>query len=203
MLVTNYNFQFRQIPVTEQLWQQQKLFLLSCLMELTVAMERKKREPNKYLEQILSEMGLPQSKIIKGICYSNKRKQLGQVLVELNIITAEQLHDNLLQQKYLKNRGIYTPLGTLLARNRTISEANYVDALSAHFSMPVVSLKDVSVSPLLQKVVGEKYALKNRIVVLSNRLLKVAVAMAEPYLSIFENLEKAMPKGKSVLFCLA
>ncbi len=171
--------------------------------DLSEAMERKKREPNKYLGQILCEMGLPQSKIIKGIYYSNKRKQLGQILVELNIITAEQLNDNLLQQKYLKNRGIYTPLGTLLAKNRIISEENYIDALSAHFSMPIVSLKDYKVSPSLQKAIGEEYALKNRIVVLSNSPLKVTVAMAEPHLFVFENLEKAMPKGKYIMFCLA
>ena len=153
--------------------------------------------------QILCEMGLPQSKIIKGIHYSNKRKQLGQILVELKIITAAQLRDNLLQQTHLKNRGMHTPLGTLLANNRTISEEHYINALSAHFSMPIVLLKDYQVNPSLQKVIGEKYALKNRIVVLSNSPTKVTVAMAEPNLSVIEDLEKALPKGKHIMFYLA
>ncbi|MCK7489459.1 MAG: hypothetical protein MZU79_03885 [Anaerotruncus sp.] len=59
------------------------------------------------------------------------------------------------------------------------------------------------VSPSLQKAIGEEYALQNRIVVLSNSPKKVTVAVAEPHLLVFENLEKAMPKGKDILFCLA
>ena len=148
-------------------------------------------------------MGLPQSKIIKELYYSNKRKKLGQILVERNIITEAQLQDNLLQQKDLKNRGAYTPLGILLVKNRVISEENYMDALSAHFSIPIVSLKDYQVSPSLQKAIGEVYALKKRIVVLSNSPTKVTVAVAEPHLFVFENLEQEMPKGKYILFCLA
>jgi hypothetical protein len=171
--------------------------------ELNEAMKRKEKEPNKYLGQILCEMGVPQSKIMKGIYYSNKRKQLGQVLVDLNIITIKQLHDNLQQQTYLKKRGIYTPLGTLLAENKIISEENYLDALSAHFSMPIVSLKGYTVSMDLQKTIGEKYAFIKRIVVLSNSPLRATVVIAEPHLSVFENIEKAMPKGKEIMFCIA
>ena len=132
--------------------------------DLNAAMERKAREPKKYLGQILCEMGLPQSKIIKGI---------------------------------------YSPLGAMLVDNRTISAENYIHALSAHFSMPIVSLKDFTVLPALQHVIGEQYALRNRIVVVRTSPQKVTVAVAEPNLSIFENLEKAIPKGKYILFCLA
>jgi len=171
--------------------------------DLSEAMERKKHEPAKYLGQILCDMGLPQSRIIKGIHYSNKRKKLGQVLVELHIITEARLHDTLLQQTYLKNRGMHTPLGTLLANNGIISEENYINALSAHFSMPIVSLKGYQVSPSLQKVIGEKYALENHIVVLSNSPAKATIATADPHLSVIENLEKALPKGKHVMFYLA
>src|SRR5512145_2736521 len=77
--------------------------------DLDKAIEQKKKEPNKYLGQILCEMGLPQSKIIKGLHYSNKRKKLGEILVELNIITEEQLIDVLVLQKDLKNKGMHTP----------------------------------------------------------------------------------------------
>lgn len=172
-------------------------------IDLDKAIERKKREPAKYLGQILCEMGLPQSKIMKSLYYSNKRKKLGEILVDLNIITAQQLQDALSQQKNHKNRGIHRYLGTLLVRNRIISEKNYVQALSAHLSLPVVSLKDYRVSPALQKAVGEDYALTNRIVVLSNNPRKMVVAIAEPHMSVFEYLEKAMPKDKYILFCLA
>lgn len=171
--------------------------------DLDEALKRKKQEPNKYLGQILCEMGLPQSRIIKGIHYSNKRKQLGQVLVELNIINAAQLQDNLLQQTHLKYRGLHTPLGTLLANNGVIGEEHYIHALSAHFSMPIVMLNDYEVNSSLQKIIGEKYALENHIIVLSNSKTKVTAAVADPHLSVIETLEKALPRGKNIIFYLA
>ena len=171
--------------------------------DLDEALKRKKQEPNKYLGQILCEMGLPQSRIIKGIHYSSKRKQLGQVLVELNIITAAQLEDNLLQQSQLKHRGVHMPLGTLLANNGGIGEEHYIHALSAHYSMPIVGLKNYEVNPSLQKTIGEKYALENHIIVLSNSRTKVTAAMADPHLSVIETIEKALPRGKNIIFYLA
>ncbi len=173
------------------------------LSDLNEAMRRKQSEPKKYLGQILCEMGLPQSKIVKAIYYSNKRKQLGQVLVDLNVITQEQLQNCLAKQKEQKNKGKHTPLGTLLTNNRIISEINYMDALSAHFSMPIVSLKGYRALPALQKVIGEQYAMQNRLVVMSNSRSKVTVATAEPDPFVFEKLEKALTEGKNILFCLA
>ena len=171
--------------------------------DLDEAMRRKKKEPHKYLGQILCEMGFPQSIIMKNIYFSNKRKKLGEILVELNMITPVQLEEILELQQSQKSYGRHQHLGTLLARKRIINEQDYMKALSAHFSMPVVSLKGFSVYPTMQKAIGEKYALKNRLVVLSNSTQKVGVAMAEPHLSVFEHLEKAMPRGKYILFCIA
>ncbi len=171
--------------------------------DLHEAMARKKQQPTKYLGQILCEMGIPQSKIIKTIYFSNKRKKLGEILVDHHIITEEQLHDTLIKQKHQKSMGMHKHLGTMLTMSNTITEVNYINALSAHFSMPVVSLKNFKVSASLQKAIGEQYALKNRIVVMSNTNDKLTIAIAEPHLSIFEYLEKAMPKGKHILFCQA
>jgi hypothetical protein len=76
-------------------------------------------------------------------------------------------------------------------------------ALSAHFSMPIISLKGHTLSPALQKVVGEKYSFRHRIVVISDETDHVKVALAEPHLEILGYLEKAMPKGKHIMFYLA
>lgn len=171
--------------------------------DLSMAMERKKWEPAKYLGLILGEMGFCQSKIIRELYYGQKRKQLGEILVDLKMITTEQLQDALRQQKDLKSKGAHTLLGNLLARNGAITEKNYIEALSAHFSMPVVSLKAYKVSPNLQKAIGEQFTLNNRIVVLKNNPQKVVEAIAEPHLLVYENLERALPKGKSMVFCLA
>jgi hypothetical protein len=171
--------------------------------DLKIAMERKKLEPKKYLGQILAEMGCPQSKIMKAIYYSNKRKKLGEILVELSIITVTQLHDLLSHQTHQKKLGNSQNLGSLLAYKGIISENNYLSALSAHFSMPLVSLKGFKVSPELQKAVGENYALRKRIIVLKNDDREVTVAIADPHLSFFETLEKLIPKSKYLTFCLA
>jgi hypothetical protein len=171
--------------------------------DLSEAMERKKQQPTKYLGQILCEMGIPQSKIMKTIYFSNKRKKLGEILIDNNIITDEQLNDMLIKQRHQKSMGMHKHLGTMLTLSNTITEVNYINALSAHFSMPIVSLKNFKVSPLLQKAIGEQYALKNRIVVMRNTNHTLTVAIADPHLSIFEYLEKAMPKGKHILFCQA
>jgi Type II secretion system (T2SS), protein E, N-terminal domain len=168
--------------------------------DLIEAMKRKKQEPKKYFGQILCEMGLPQSKIIKCIYYSNKRKQLGQILVEQNIITAEQLQINLSKQKDLKVKREYMLLGTLMLKLGIINEDNYRDALSAHFSLPIVSLKSYKIDPSMQKAIGEEFAMNNRIIVLNNSPLELTVAIAEPNPLLFEGLEKAMPEGKHVMF---
>lgn len=171
--------------------------------DLNEAMRRKRQQPTKYLGQILCEMGIPQSKIVKTIYFSNKRKKLGEILVDNNIITDEQLNDMLIKQRHQKSMGMHKYLGTMLTLSNTITEVNYINALSAHFSMPVVSLKNFKVSTSLQKAIGEQYALKNRIVVMSHTNHTLTVAIADPHLSIFEYLEKAMPKGKHILFCQA
>lgn len=91
----------------------------------------------------------------------------------------------------------------MLVEQGIISENNYIQALSAHFSMPIVSLKDYTPSAELQKTIGERYAMRHHIVVLSNTPEKLTVAISEPHLSVFDYLEKAMPKGKYISFCLA
>jgi hypothetical protein len=171
--------------------------------DLKAALEKQSNEPRKYLGQILCEMGLPQSRIVKAIYGSNKRKPFGQVLVDLQIITAEQLSEILQEQQSLKKRGDFTPLGILLAQKKIITEAKYVAALAAHFSMPVVSLKNQEVIVALQQIIGEAYAAKNRMIVLKNSPHLLTLAIAEPNWMVFEYLEKLMPKGKSLLFYLA
>jgi hypothetical protein len=171
--------------------------------QLDAALERKKIEPQKYLVQILCEMGIPQSKLISTLYYSNKRKPVGQILVDTNIISAEQLHKVLLEQKKLRNNRIRKPLATLLVDMRLINEDSYVNTLSVHFSMPVVSLKNYKVAGTLQKAIGEQYALRHRIVVLEDTPQRVVVALAEPHLFVFEELERGLPSGKLILFCIA
>ena len=45
--------------------------------------------------------------------------------------------------------------------------------------------------------------LRNRIVVVENSPYRIIAAIAEPDLLIFEEIEKGLPSGKSIVFCIA
>ena len=53
-------------------------------------------------------------KMIKGLYFNHKRKKLGEILVGLNMITAEQLDDMLIQQKYHNSFLKILPAGKVL-----------------------------------------------------------------------------------------
>ncbi len=171
--------------------------------DLKAAMERQQQEPGKYLGQILCEMGFPQSRIVRAIFSNNKRKRIGEILVDRGALAQETLDEYLLEQQALKKKGVYVPLGTLLVQRKIVSGENYLSALSAHFSMPVVSLVDCRASAALQRQIGEAFAARNRIVVLQSSPRQLTVAVAQPDPVVFEQLEKAMLRDKSILFCLA
>jgi hypothetical protein len=171
--------------------------------ELDQALKRQDREKDKYLGQILCEMGISQSKIIKALYYSQKRKQMGRILVDLNVITEDQLQRALAEQKRLLASKRRKPLGLILVDNGIIDEDHYVSALSVHFSMPIISLKGYLVSEQMQKAVGEQYALQQRIVVLENGPHRIIAAIAEPNLYMMEELERVVALGRGVMFCIA
>ena len=148
-------------------------------------------------------MGISQSKIIRALYYSNKRKKLGQILVELNIITDDQLQRALIEQHRLQKSGIRRHLGSLLINMHIIDEDSYVNALSVHFNMPFISLKNHIVTESLQKAIGEQYALQQRIVVVENKPNRIVLALAEPNPFILEEIERSIPSGKNVMFCIA
>lgn len=171
--------------------------------KLDLALKRQKQEKGKYLGQILFEMGVPQDEINKALDYHDKRKPLGQILVDLKIISPRQLEEALEKQKQLQKKGESKPLGTLLVQMGYMSSNDYWKALSKHFNMPTASLERFLPCPTLQKAVGEKYAQKNLIVVLENSATTIKLALAKPTSYILEDLKKALPIGKKVEFYLA
>ncbi len=172
--------------------------------QLDAALQVQKVQPEKYLGEVLCEMGVPQIKIIKALYYSHKRKALGEILIDLEIINKDQLAKILSEQKRLRTQfGVRKPVGALLVELGFINMKNYMKALSIHFSMPVVSLEHFQISTEYQKAFGEKYTYHNKIVVVLNTPNIVKVAMAEPDFFVIEELEKALPFGKDIFFYLA
>ena len=172
--------------------------------QLDNALRTQALEPEKYLGEILCEMGVPQIKIIKALYYSHKRKAIGQILIDLEIITADQLTKALSEQKRLRSQfGLHKPIGTFLVELGFVKMKNYLKALSIHFSMPVISLENFQISSENQKAFGEKYTYHNKILVIQNNPNIVKVAIAEPDFFIIEELEKALPIGKDIFLYLA
>ena len=80
---------------------------------------------------------------------------------------------------------------------------SYLDAHSKAYKIPVISLKAFSLSSRLQKVVGEKYAEKHKIVVLENSAERVKLALAEPTVFIMDEIKRILPRGKKIEFYVA
>ena len=171
--------------------------------QLDLALKRQKQEKGKYLGQILFEMGVPQEEINRALDWHDKRKPIGQILVDLRIISPPQLKEVLEKQKQLQKKGDYKPLGMLLTQMGYMSSNDCWKALSKHFNMPPASLGRFLPSPSLQKAVGEKYAQKNLVVVLENSSTTIKLALAKPTFYIMEELKKALPVGKKIEFYLA
>jgi MshEN domain len=172
--------------------------------QLDLALKRQKQQKGKYLGQILIEMGLvSQEKINKVLDAFNKRKRIGEILIDLEIITPEQLETALRKQKELQTQGVRKPLGAVVLELGFTNYDSYMLALSKHFNMPIVYLETFYPTPTLQRALGEKYAMKNRIVVLENTPSRIKLALAEPTHRILEEVQKAVPFGKTVEFYLA
>jgi type IV pilus assembly protein PilB len=171
--------------------------------QLDAALEHQQKRKGKYLGQILFEMGVSQTKINTILDQCNKRKPLGQVLVDLKILSPQELDELLENQRKLQETMDRQPLGVLLVDLGYTTYEKYLEALSKHFNMPIVSLEDFIPHPSQQKPIGEKYAKKNRIIVLENDEIKVKIALAEPTQSLIEEVQRIFKGIQSVEFYLA
>lgn len=171
--------------------------------QLALALQLQKKEPGKYLGQILQEMGVPQDEINKALDYARKRKPIGEILIDSGVINQEQLAIALEKQRKLKQSGLSKPLGILLVEMGFTNYQDYLKALSKHFNMPVANLKGFTISPLLQMAIGERYAQKHRLIVLEDKNDKIKIALAEPNLFIMEEIRRVVFARRVVEFYLA
>ena len=172
--------------------------------QLELALRRQKQQKGKYLGQVLIEMGLvSQERLNKVLDTFSKRKRIGEVLLDLQILTPGQLDQALQRQVELSKTGARKPLGMVVLEMGFTNYDSYMKALSRHFNMPVVSLGTFFPSPALQRALGEKYAQNKKIVVLENTPGRLKLALAEPSPYVLEEIQKALPPGKNVEFYLA
>lgn len=168
---------------------------------LDFALELQKKERGKYLGQIFLELGIPQDQLHEALDYFQHRKKIGDILVEDKIILPAQLQEALAKQR--EGGRFNKPLGRILMDFGYIDYDQYINALAKHFLMQVVSLKNFQPSKRLQKIIGEVYAKKNKIVVLENGLGKLKLALSEPNSTLVEEIRRFALLSKRIEFYLA
>jgi type IV pilus assembly protein PilB len=172
--------------------------------ELDKALELQKNRKNEYLGEILQSMGVSQDKINNTLEYLNKRKKIGDILIDLGLISPEDLERALLEQKCIQSKmGVRTPLGILLHEMGLIYYREYMRALSKHFVLPIVTLEDRTIPSSLQDVLGKKFIFKQHVLVLKNDEKKIKIALSTPTPSLMQEIRKSVPAHKEVVFCLA
>ena len=172
--------------------------------QLDLALKIKDVQPDRYLGEILFKLGVPQEKINRTLYYCHKRKTIGEVLLDLKLISSDQLQQALMNQNTnMEKTGRTRPLGLLLIEMGYINIHGYLTALSKHFNIPILSLKDCEINPLLQKVIGKRYAMERRIIVLENSDTAIKLILTEPSVQIMEEVRKAIPPGKMIEYYLA
>jgi type IV pilus assembly protein PilB len=172
---------------------------------LQLALDRQKKEEGKYkyIGEIFLEMGVPQQKINEALDGYNKRKPIGQIFLDLKIITPDQLQEALEKQRQFAKMAVRKPIGKLLVEMGITNYNGYMEVLSKHFNMAIVSLRGFIPSTSLQRAIGKAYAQRHQIVVLQDNITGIKLALAEPDPLVMDEIRRAFRSGKSVEFCLA
>lgn len=105
----------------------------------------------------------------------NQRKRIGEVLIDQGLLTEEQLHLGLEEQKRTKKL-----LGKCLVGLGFISEDKLIDVLSAQLDIQHVVLENFVFSPKLIKALPEEMVRKYKIIPLFENKGVITVAMADP-----------------------
>jgi hypothetical protein len=172
--------------------------------QLDEALSVQKFRKNEYLGEILHSMGVSQKKINKTLDCLNKRKKIGDILIDLGLITPENLERALKEQEKIQTvLGIRKPLGILLFLMELISYENYMRALSKHFVLPIISLEGCNIRPSLQAVLGKKYVHKHQVLILENNEKTIKIALGEPSSSLMQEIGKSISPHKEIIFYLA
>jgi hypothetical protein len=168
---------------------------------LDLALERQQKEGGKYLGQIFLDMGVPQDQLNGILDYFQSRKKIGDILIEDKSIVPSQLEEAL--QKQREQHQSHKPIGRILMELGYVKYEQYMKALSKHFLMQVISLKNFIPSKNLQKMIGEGYARKNKILVLEDSDEKLKLAFPEPSLAVMEDIRRFARLEKRIEFYLA
>jgi MSHA biogenesis protein MshE len=103
--------------------------------------------------------------------------RLGDMLLQQNLITLEQLKLALEQQKQ-KHAGL--KLGRILVGNGFVTEKNISETLARQLDIPYVNLRHFQIKPELVRLLTESQARQFHAIVLEDRNGILLVGMADP-----------------------
>jgi len=166
--------------------------------QLDTTLANQKEQKGKYLGQLLMEMGISPHKINDILDLHHLRRPVGQILRDSNFISESQLEEALEEQTTN-----YRPLAKILMDMGYISKERYLETLSKHFNIPIISLKEQTLSVSLQKVLGQKFTLTNKIIVLEDTPEAVKIAISEPSRMFLNELRSYLPAQKNTEFYLS
>lgn len=131
-------------------------------------------------------------KVEEGLRVNNKRKRIGDLLVEAGVLTEENLQKALAQQKQLNMK-----LGDVLITQRYISEQQFIEVLEFQLGIPHVQLFRQKIDSKVIHIIPQKLAEQHTVLPLRAEGNKLIVAMADP-LDYFALDELRMSTGYRV-----
>ncbi|SFG18671.1 GspE/PulE family protein [Oribacterium sp. WCC10] len=118
-----------------------------------------------------------------------RTKRLGDMLVELNLLTEQQLSEALSIQKKEHER-----LGTTLVEHGYITESQMVEALRMQLGIDYINLTKTDIAPEMSQYIPKNLAKQNRMVPVSVSKDNLFLAMADP--TNFMAIEEAKKASK-------
>nr|WP_092068124.1 GspE/PulE family protein [Dendrosporobacter quercicolus]NSL46956.1 Flp pilus assembly complex ATPase component TadA [Dendrosporobacter quercicolus DSM 1736]SDL70442.1 type II secretion system protein E (GspE) [Dendrosporobacter quercicolus] len=105
----------------------------------------------------------------------NGRKRLGDLLLEVGLITEEQLENALQVQKQSKER-----LGEIILSLGYVSEENMIEVLEFQLGVPRIELKEESINKAAALTIPVQMAEKYKVIPVSKEGRKLTLAMVDP-----------------------
>ncbi len=118
------------------------------------------------------------------------RIRLGDLLVQNNLITEDQLMEALAEQKRTGRK-----LGATLTSLEMVSEHQLLELLSTHLDVPLINLEDYRVNQNAVKLLPEIQARRYRALVIDDKGDTLLVVMTDPAdLNAVDTLTEQLPK---------
>lgn len=123
---------------------------------------------------------------------NGKNKKLGDLLVETNMITSDQLRGALEIQRMTNKK-----LGQILIDEGILSETQMVEVLEMQLGIPRVSLDKYPIEPETARLISERLARRHEIIPLRLEDGKIIIAMTDP-MNIFAYDDVKLATGYEV-----